>query len=173
MYLSSGLERLFKSMICLNFKEINGRLPNRDELLNKHNGHDIEYFKNKVESFCIPIDRPFAAMDYDVITKDEFINDVCKILSAYGRKARYFNLDAVLGKEQELDAKNEWQGLVASLAEEYYGFDKYWEMLLDGKQIDQLRNKESELVVSRLELFFRAICRQFIFGKFSSESQIF
>lgn len=173
IYLSSGLERLFKSMICLNFKEINGRLPNYTELMGKNNGHDIEYLKEKVESFCIPIDRPFAAADYDIITKDKFINDVCKILSAYGQKARYFNLDAVLGREQELNAKNEWQGLEASLAEEYYGFNKYWEMILDGKQIDKLRKKSNELIVGRLEIFFRAICRQFVFGSFSSESQMF
>lgn len=173
IYLSGGLERLFKSMICLNFKEINGRLPDYNELIGKNNGHDIEYLKKRVESFCIPINRPFAAMDYSVLTQDKFVDDVCKILSAYGQKARYFNLDAVLGREQKLDAKNEWQTLEASLAEEYYGFDKYWEMVLDGTQIEGLRKKSSELIVIQLELFFRSICRQFIFGNFSSESQNF
>lgn len=159
IYLSSGLERLFKSMICLNFKEINGRLPNYNELIGKNNGHDIEYLKKRVESFCVPINRPFAAMDYEVLTQDEFANNVCKILSAYGQKARYFNLDAVLGREQELDAKNEWQTLAASLAEEHYGFDRYWEMIVDGTQIEQLRMKSNELIITRLEVFFRAICR--------------
>ncbi|MGY2131600.1 hypothetical protein ACW9KT_05205 [Hymenobacter sp. HD11105] len=173
LFLSSGLERLFKSMICLNFKELNGRLPNYNELIGKNNGHDIESLKKRVELFCIPVNRPFAAMDYDIITKDVFANDACKILSAYARKARYFNLDAVLGIEQELDAKNEWQGLESSLLIEYYGFDNYWSMILDGKQIDQLYKKSNELIVSRFELFFRAICRQFLFGNFSSESKRF
>src|SRR5660397_93032 len=65
MYLSGGLERLFKTMLCLNFKEKNGRLPNYTELMEGKNGHDIEFLKNKIEKICIPISRPFAQMDYD------------------------------------------------------------------------------------------------------------
>ena len=67
IYLAGGLERLFKSMLCLNFKEKNGRLPNYRELMEGKNGHDIEFLKSKVEKICIPISRPFAQMDYEII----------------------------------------------------------------------------------------------------------
>ena len=39
IYLSGGLERLFKSMLCLNFKHINGRHPETNEIWNNRNGH--------------------------------------------------------------------------------------------------------------------------------------
>ena len=109
IYLSGGFERLFKSMICLNFKEKNGRLPNRKELMEGKDGHDIEYLKDKIDKMCIPIDSLFARMDYEIITKDIVINQICKTLSKYGQDARYFNLDVILGKEQEFSAKNEWE----------------------------------------------------------------
>ena len=48
MYLSGGLERLFKSMLCLNYKEVNGRFPNPGEIWNYQQGHDIEYLKNQM-----------------------------------------------------------------------------------------------------------------------------
>ena len=44
-FLSSGLERLFKAILCLNFKEKYNRLPSYKELLKNKNGHDIEYLK--------------------------------------------------------------------------------------------------------------------------------
>ena len=32
LYLSGGLERLFKTMLCLSFQEKNNRLPNQNEI---------------------------------------------------------------------------------------------------------------------------------------------
>jgi hypothetical protein len=41
------------------------------------------------------------------------------------------------------------------------------------KKIEELYLKSNELLVSKLELFLRAITRQFIFGNFSSESNAY
>ena len=173
IYLSGGFERLFKSMICLNFKEKTGRLPNYRELMEGKNGHDIEFLKEKVEEMCIPISRPFAKMDYEIIINDKTINSICKTLSEYGKKARYFNLDAILGTEQEFDAKNEWEKIESSILKEYYGEKKYYKILEKPENLDDLYKKSSFLLVSRIELFLRAITRQFIFGNFSSNSSSF
>jgi hypothetical protein len=93
MFLSQGLERLFKIILCLSFKEKNNRFPYFNEIWRNKNGHDLCNLKKEIEKICIPVEIPFAAMDYDIITKDKFINDVCSILSEYGQKGRYFNLD--------------------------------------------------------------------------------
>jgi len=172
-FLSSGLERLFKTMLCLNFKEKNNRLPTYKELLKGNNGHDIEYLKKEVEKICIPITRPFASMDYDIITKDEIINLICKTLSEYGQKSRYFNLDAILGKEQEFDAVDAWEKIETKMLIEHMGKKEFYKKIQDPKLLDSLYKKSNELIISRLELFLRAITRQFIFGNFSSDSKTF
>ena len=169
IYLSGGLERLFKSMLCLNFKENNARLPKTNEIWNNRNGHDIIFLKGEIEKICIPIDRPFASTDYKIITEDNIINEICKILSAYGSRARYFNLDAILGNEQEFDAKNKWKKIETSVLKKYYGEKKFYKMLEKPKLLDDIYKKSNELLVSKIELFLRAITRQFIFGNFSSD----
>lgn len=170
IYLSGGFERLFKSMLCLNFKEVNGRLPGAGEIWNGKNGHDIDFLKNKIEEICIPIDRPFAKDDYKIITKDKTIKEICEVLSAYGSRARYFNLDIILGNEQKFDAKKKWERIENSLLKEYYGEKKFYRMFEKPNSLEVMYEKASELLVSKLEVFLRAITRQFIFGNFSSES---
>jgi hypothetical protein len=173
IYLSGGLERLFKTMICLNFQEKNGRLPNYRELLDGNNGHDIVYLKTKVESFSVPVERSFAEMDYDLITNDATINSICVLLREYGIKARYFNLDIVLGTDQDLDSRSEWEKIETSILKEYYGEAKFFELIITQDGLTEVYLKAHELLVSKIELFLRAITRQFIFGQFSSKSKEF
>ncbi|MEO9965053.1 MAG: hypothetical protein ABJF11_04645 [Reichenbachiella sp.] len=173
IFLSGGLERLFKSMLCLNFKELNNRLPNPGEIWNYKQGHDIEFLKSKIENICIPINRPFAQDDYDIITRDGTIIAICKALSKYGQKARYFNLDAILGTEQEFDSKKEWELIESEVLKDYYGEKEFYEMLGDPKKLDEIYLKSNHLLVSKIEVFLRAITRQFIFGDFSSDSKRF
>jgi hypothetical protein len=104
LFLSSGLERLFKTMLCLNFKEVNGRLPSRNEIWNHRQGHDIEFLKSEVEKICIPINRSFTEMDYELITNDSLIKSICKTLSEFAQRSRYFNMDVILGNEQSFDS---------------------------------------------------------------------
>lgn len=172
-FLSSGFERLFKTMLCLNFKENNNKLPSYRELLKGKNGHDIEYLKSEVEKICIPATRPFASMDYGIITNDEIINIICITLSEYGQKSRYFNLDAVLGKEQEFDVVNAWEKIETKMLKEHLGEKKFFKISQNPKLLDSLYEKSNDLIVSRIELFIRAITRQFIFGNFSSDSKTF
>lgn len=173
IYLSGGFERLFKSMLCLNFKEINGRLPNPKEIWNYKQGHDIEFLKSKIEKICIRINRPFAFADFEILTEDEVINTICKTLSEYGQKARYFNLDAILGTEQEYDSKKEWEKIETKILIDFYGEKEFYRMLSNPVMLDEIYRKSGELLVSKIELFLRAITRQFIFGEFSSNSKSF
>jgi hypothetical protein len=173
LFLSSGLERLFKTMLCLNFKEVNGRLPTRNEIWNNRQGHDIEFLKSEVEKICIPINRSFTEMDYELITNDSLISSICKTLSEFAQRSRYFNMDVILGNEQSFDSKKEWEELETLVLKDFYGENEFYKKLGDFDLLDGIYEKGNELLVSKLEEFLRAITRQFIFGNFSSESKTF
>ena len=173
LYLSGGLERLFKTMLCLNFQEKNKRLPNTNEIWNNKNGHDLTLLKIKVEEICIPITRPFASMDYDIITTNDFTNQVCSTLAAFASRGRYFNIDAILGVDQEFDSKKAWEKMEFQIGKEVYGKEEFYKRSADFKQIDRIYTDTNREIVKRLEMFFRALTRQFIFGNFSSKSKSF
>lgn len=173
IYLSGGLERLFKTMLCLNFQEQNSRLPNQNEVWSNSNGHDLNVLKSKVEEICIPISTPFASMDYEIITRDKFIEEVCTTLSAFGKRARYFNLDAILGVDQDFDTKKSWEKMETAIGKEIHGEKRFTQFAIDSQQIDKVYLDTNKEIVIRLEKFFRALTRQFIFGDFSSKSKTF
>jgi hypothetical protein len=160
-------------MLCLSFQEENKRLPSPGEIWNNRNGHDLMLLKSKIEEVCIPITTSFASMDYDIITKDEFTNEVCTTLSAFASRARYFNLDAVLGIDQDFNPKKAWEKMETSIGKEIYGEEKFYSLLSDFKQIDKIYTDTNKEIIIRLEKLFRALTRQFIFGNFSSESNTF
>lgn len=169
--LANGLERLFKVMICLHFEEENGRLPQPNEAWNKRKGHDLIYLKRKIEEMCTPINRPFAARDYAIITQDETVNEICHILGEFGMKARYFRLDAVLGVDQPFDAKAAWERLETRMNQEHYGIDQYYELLQQPKELDSLYTNSSQQIVKHLDVLIRALARQFTFGHISRQSK--
>lgn len=171
IYLSGGLERLFKCMLCLNHLEIYGQLPNSNEIWQNKNGHDLLFLKQKIENICVEIKRPFASQDFDLIVNDEFINIVCKNLSEYGNRSRYFNLDAILGVEQKFDSKKSWGKLETEISIEIYGKEKLNQLLLDPKQLEKIYSDSNREIVIRLERFLRALTRQFIFGNFYNDSK--
>jgi len=173
IYLSGGLERLFKTMLCLNYLETQGRLPNPNEIWKNTNGHDLLYLKTKVEQFCVEIKRPFASNDFEIIVNDVFINKICKTLSEFGRRSRYFNLDAILGVEQGFDSKNTWEKLETEISIGIYGKEKFYQLLSDPKQLDKIYFDSNKEIVIRLEKFIRALTRQFIFGNFYKDSKTF
>ena len=173
MLLSSGLERLFKIMLCLNFTDKNNRFPNSDEIWKNKNGHDLLFLKSEVGKICKPIDRQFTATDYYVITEEESITKICEILSDYGKKGRYFNIDAILGNEQPFEPYVQWQRLVeAPIGIEMYGEEGYYSRITNGnaQQSAEIINEINEEILVRLEVFFRALCRQFTFRTFSEDS---
>ncbi|GHT60363.1 hypothetical protein AGMMS50239_09220 [Bacteroidia bacterium] len=173
MFLSNGLERLFKTMLCLNFKDKHNRFPNSDEIWKNKNGHDFSFLKNEIEKICIPVNRPFAAMDYDIIIKDTFVNSICHVLSEYGKGGRYFNIDAILGKSNNFNPKDEWEKLETQIGKEIYGEKQFDESLIIPNQLDKIYSDTNIEIIIRLEKFFRALTRQFIFGNFSKDSKTY
>jgi hypothetical protein len=170
IFLSGGLERLFKIMLCLSFKDKNGNFPKINECWEKSKGHDLEILKRKIEKICIAYN--YDIIDYDIITKDNCINHVCKILSEYGKRGRYFNLDAVLEQDQQFNPKDEWEELEMQIYQEKFGKETHCQLILSNK-IDEFYHASNIEIIIRLEKFFRALTRQFIFGNFSKEAKKF
>ena len=173
IFLSGGLERLFKTMLCLNHLEKQGRLPNPNEIWKNNNGHDLLFLKSKVENICVDLKRPFANKDYDIILNDEFINKICKTLSEFGKRSRYFDLDSILGVEQQFDSKKNWEKLETEISIGIYGKKKFYKLLSDPEQLDRVFSDSNKEIIIRLERFLRALTRQFLFGDFSKESKTF
>lgn len=173
LFLSTGFERLFKVMICMNYREANGRYPTHKELLQGNNGHDIFHLKRRVEKFCVPLDYPFAIDDYTVITENETIDFIFSVLGEFGKRARYFNLDIVVGNANRFDARKEWEKIETILMISHYGKEKFYEMVVKPEYLSEMYQKSNELIIKELEQFLRAIARQFRLGSFSKESRIY
>jgi len=174
LFLSSGFERLFKSMICLNYKEIHGKFPTYAEMKGgAESGHDIRYFKKMIEKMSVPVDRPFASEDYSVIMEDGTINDVMEVLTKYAMRGRYFHLDAILGNEQEFDPDSKWEKIETNLNIEQYGQNEWLKILQSKDGLELLYENSNNQLLCRIEMFLRAISRQFTFGDFSSEAVVY
>lgn len=78
----------------------------------------------------------------------------------------------VLGTQQEFEPKAEWEKIENKILIDYYGETSFYEKL-STNQLDELYEKSNELLVRRIELFLRAITRQFIFGNFSKDSKMY
>lgn len=96
--LSIGLERLMKLIIIENYRGTNNSFPNNKVL--KDYGHDlIEMFEriNEIELF--------RHSDADM---NDISFSILKCLSQFAKTTRYYNLDALTGKQQNIDPLIQW-----------------------------------------------------------------
>jgi len=166
--LSNGLERFFKGMLCLGFKEKNGRFPTFKELTNGTNGHDLTWLKEHVEKLCVQIEK---TDDLEFILQDEIVNEITTILTSYAKKGRYFELDTVLGNEQPFDPKQEWERLETKILKAER--EDYYDLLRKPQNLDMLYALANKKIVAHMEKFLRALSRQFTLGNFSKQAKAF
>ncbi len=162
IYLSSGFERLFKTILCMNHIYIKKEYPKTNELWTNKNGHDIEQLKQKVENIC----------DLQNEKKNEvLINKILKILSKYGQHARYFDLDVILGRVQDFDCKKEFEEIENIVLKDHLGEKAFYESLSDNNYLDKMYSRSNTLIISKIELLLRDISKQFMNGSFSDQSK--
>lgn len=170
MYLANGIERLLKAMICMEFKERNSRYPNYEEAIGSKkpsDGHNLTLLIKKTAKFC---NHRITIEDSRLLNSDEEIELILSVLSEYGQKARYFNFDIIMGKNPSYDPNAEWSKLETELMKSRN--EKYfWECIKDSKRLDELYDQINNIITSKIELFVRALVRQFMFGNFSMESK--
>ena len=161
---SQGLERLMKLIICIGELEQQGRLSERDEI--KKFGHDLLKLADAVVSFADRIgyskSRPAVKEDIDFIRGDKQLRELLAILTGFGTRARYYDLDTLL------DPK------VAERPDPSVNFERFMDDIQRRSRDPQAiigmpdyRAAKAELTET-LQRFARALCRMFTFGPLGS-----
>lgn len=137
--------------------------------MQNNNGHDLVFLKRELGEI-IDNNRDLVCQeDYDIIITDRLVLQIFEVLSEFGKRGRYFNLDAVLGKAQQFNVQNEWDKIEKKVGIEYFGLDKYYEIVVDPKKLDYLFQNTNKIIVSKLEKLFRALTRLFLKKNFSEK----
>ena len=170
--LSSGFERLMKCMICYKYLNDEGRFPSFPELKGKSSGHDLLYLKNKIISFCISASKQSLSTalksDYEYIATDEGLEQLITVLSEFGKSARYYNLDVVVGKKDPSpDVLQTWSSYEFDLIKDD---ESMMEELKRGNVKSKVRKKINREIVCKLERFARALARQFTLGDLGDDA---
>lgn len=173
IFLATGIERILKCMICMHFKHTHGTYPTRkDGPWNFKDGHDLLDLKRRVAIFCVSFEGTSRAGDYQVLTTHPQIDNLLGILSEYGRRSRYHDLDSVLMENRTQDVGRSLDKLQADLAIAAHGVF-FLADLASSHSAPAAFERMNRQLKALVELFMRAISRQFVFGAFQSESQRF
>ena len=156
--MASGFERLMKCYISLVYEDRNGSYPTRQYM--QCLSHDLEKL---LEEFCENYyggtTIPLIQREIKFIKTDCVLNECIRILSLFGKKGRYYNLDIVAGSnDSPIDPKGEWKNLEMSIEEiaPYLGNHE----LLYRDYYPRVHSK----LIAKLERLIRAIEFQFTLG---------
>lgn len=116
LLLSSGFERMMKTILCCYHLENFGEYPAREFFPKGRQGHDLVHLLNQITCDCFSdkylLQTPSAKTDILFLRKDAKINTQVRILSDFGQSARYYNLNVVLGVSDPGSSPNEeWKKL--------------------------------------------------------------
>ena len=162
--MASGFERLMKCYTSLVYHGRNGSYP--DTAYMRSLGHDLE---NLLENICKHYyggnKRSFLQREYTFISNDPVLHECIRILSLFGKKGRYYNLDIVTGTAQTpIDPNREWQALESSV-EDPTPFLSNIELLYR----DYYPRVHSKLI-AKMERLVRAIALQFTLGNHTEQN---
>jgi hypothetical protein len=109
--LASGFERLMKCYFCLVYEARNGRYPEGGFL--RDLGHSLDRLKKSlVDEYFATNGIPALQGDLEFVRNDPLLGRVVHILSEFGKKARYYNLDIVTGSQKPpIDPKTDWEAM--------------------------------------------------------------
>jgi hypothetical protein len=163
--LAGGLERLMKAIICLHVLENTGSFPTDVRDWRGSKGHDLERLLSQITDECFSdayLARiPAARKDIEFLRNDPRLAEIVRVLSRFGRAARYHDLDTILGRTPSTDSpENEWKKLELDLLQEYQD----WATLLQIGKVDEAYRRITGEIVRRVETLVRALCRLFTMG---------
>lgn len=158
--LASGLERLLKCYICLVKHARDGEYP--DQRFLKEIGHDLkklrDVFVSKYSNTC---NIPLIKTDLEFVETNSTLDNILFILSEFGKKARYYNLDIVAGSQKPpINPYDKWKELERDMedlpsSDSPNSFeDLYWDYY----------PRVNSKIIARLERFMRAIVMQTTLG---------
>ena len=156
--LASGFERLMKCYIAVVRKGHDGTYPDRKAMQSL--GHDLE---SLLETICTKhyggTHRLLVRQDLDFIRTDPVQKDCVRILSLFGKKGRYYNLDVVSGARHEpIDPKVEWEALESRVEDPI-------PYLSDTERLHRdYYPRVHSVLIAKMERLVRAIAMQFTLG---------
>ncbi len=168
--LSTGFERLMKCHVCLGFHNQCDNYP--DSVYLKKLGHDIIKIKSEIiDKYFNLYNIPVLQDDYDLLKNNEELNRLLSILSEFGKYSRYYNLNIVAGENNRtVDVIALWEkyqiDIVSSVQELK---DKLYSI----EATDEILNFVSRRIIIQLEMFTRALSRQFTLGKLGEKARQF
>ena len=156
--MASGLERFMKCYVLLIHDGRHGSYPDNEYL--KRLGHDLQKLLKLIcTDFYGGTERVWMQRELHFVTTDSVLCDCIRILSLFGQKARYYNLDMVSGVHNPpIDPKEEWTAL-ESRVEDVAPFLQNHEAL----HRDYYPRVHSRLI-ARIERLVRALAMQFTLG---------
>ena len=156
--MASGLERFMKCYVLLIYDGRHGSYP--DNTYVERLRHDLQKLLKLIcTDFYGGTERPWVQRELHFVTTDSVLQDCIRILSLFGQKARYYNLDVVTGVHNPpIDPKAEWTALEFSV-EDAAPFLQNQEAL----HRDYYPRVHSRLI-ARMERLVRALAMQFTLG---------
>ena len=156
--MASGLERFMKCYVLLIHDGRHGSYPSNEYV--RRLGHDLEKLLKLIYTdFYRGTERPWVQRELHFISTDSVLRDCIRILSLFGQKARYYNLDVVSGVHNPpIDPKAEWTTLESSV-EDIALFLQDQEAL----HREYYPRVHSRLI-ARMERLVRALAMQFTLG---------
>lgn len=168
---SSGFERLMKCHICFGYHEKNNSYPDSKYLkrCGGGNGHDlIELKSNILKSYFSTRNIPVLKKDIKLLSNDKELGELLYLLSEFGKYARYYNLDVVTSvAKPSIDVKSLWTNIENSI---YTANPELLKKVMSIEFEKEALGSVQRLIIIKLELFVRAICRQFTIGKLGTKA---
>jgi len=154
--LANGLERLLKCIVCFWLHHTTGSIPSLAHI-KKNYGHDIRKLVSYVIDTCysgIYRTRSHVSSELDYFRTDPIFLAVIQVLSDFGLRSRYANLDLILdAKSPPENPDDDWGRKI-----EREILRKSPEMLrLSTRNTKEFRRRASNQVIVALERFMYSI----------------
>lgn len=166
LLLASGFERLLKLILFLEWLESHGSPPREKDLYHRgKEGHSVERLLELVLERCYPAggETLVPALDEDqkFMASNPVLRDIVEVLSDFGRKGRYANLDVLFEDEKsEMSPKQKWEKLELDILT---AAGLTWEQLKE-RDFADLYGEINQALVRTLERFAGALARLFTLG---------
>lgn len=174
LLLSSGFERMMKAAICCQYLDKHGTFPEGTKFFTGgKRGHDLVILLDRITRECYSDDYlsrvPAAQVDVGFLRDDERLKRVVQILSDFGKAARYYNLDVVLGEEQAgRSPEAEWQRLKLDVFQE----DPDWAgKISDLKLYSTVQKQLNRELTIHFERWARSLSRLFTIGGLGKQAK--
>ena len=158
--LASGFERLMKCYIMLVYAGRNGgKYPNVQFL--KTLGHNLVHLLHTINhDYYGGTNRPLVREELEFLKTDKILGECMRVLSLFGKKGRYYNLDFVAGGNSSpisTDPKQEWESLENEIEDPapYLSTDAFY---------TEYFPRVNQKLVAKMERLGRAIALQFTIG---------